>query len=213
MSVWGGVTNRARRLPGVTLTASLTLCELRDSYSNHLDTKGYYCGFQRQNPRKRISVLILSGSLAIFCLKSGFTKVMIMFHYHVCNVTRCVFSLCSATISVTATSDLFCLLLLPSLLLSCCPPLLFLPPLLLHLPPSLLGTALQLLLHASLFVLQRLQQFWMHIYTNLKCKCVRRVLNLQTVTVSGVWAKTAPRSAAPDTWALWRNGAYEHVFN
>lgn len=61
-------------------------------------------------------------------------------------------------VGIRATSDLFCLLLLPSLLLSCCPPLLFLPPLLLHLPPSLLGTAVQLLLHAPLFVLQRLQQ-------------------------------------------------------
>lgn len=56
------------------------------------------------------------------------------------------------------TSDLLCLLLLPSLLLSCCPALLLLPPLLLHLPPSLLSATLKLLLHTTLLITQHLRQ-------------------------------------------------------
>lgn len=62
--------------------------------------------------------------------------------------------------SSSVTSDLFGLLLLAPLLPRCCPAPLLLPPLLLHLPASLLGAALQLLLDAQLLVLQQLRQLW-----------------------------------------------------
>lgn len=52
------------------------------------------------------------------------------------------------------TSDLLGLFLLPSLLLGRCLAPLLLPPLLLHLPPALLGAAVQLLLGAALLIPQ-----------------------------------------------------------